>query len=545
MADIIDLLKRPGVCLNESLKQILQSLKLDTTQKKTKTEMQIEISDYVTKHPEDAEKVRKLASSFLIDSKTKRQSKSNSSQQTPPLTQPPSSTSTHPSPTPSSPPPPPSQPSTQTDQLDSQRDLFIISQDNPVSIDSSAMDIDSIIDHNKQKLDLDNENDVNDSDKRQRFEYSRDDIRDLISAQNRGYAIREKYISLLQEEVKELKRTNELKQQEIDILREECDYQKRQRNNVEQSLETKTNELDHTLRKFCGVIQDEIAQGMDKVTESVTTTQPKMVSSVPPNTAHHSKNPVTVGNALPSENGSLPRADLTQSNSQTTKKPEQKRLPRSNRILLVHDSNGSDVNPSLLKPGTRVTKALRYTTKLATEKIPKVENPDHVEDVVFMVGLNDLKDREDPLTPEELQDSALDMLLAYQKQFKNARFHLTGVPPIDFIPHKEANEALQKLSKYTESNFISTKACLDKTTKRLRPHLMRDRLHYNDWGIKTIAKGIKKSLFSSANRESTKLAILNGKKDSIIKNNKNDQGTMSDPDSTLGIEVIELDDSSI
>ena len=302
MADIIDLLKRPGVCLNESLKQILQSLKLDTTQKKTKTEMQIEISDYVTKHPEDAEKVRKLANSFLIDSKTQRQSKSNSSQQTPSLTQPPSSTSTHPPPTPSSPPPPPSQPSTQTDQLDSQRDLFIISQDNPVSIDSSAMDIDSIIDHNKQKLDLDNENDVNDSDKRQRFEYSRDDIRDLISAQNRGYAIREKHISLLQEEVKELKRTNELKQQEIDILREECDYQKRQRNNVEQSLETKTNELDHTLRKFCGVIQDEIAQGMDKVTESVTTTQPKTVSSVPPNTAHHSKNPDTVGNALPSEN---------------------------------------------------------------------------------------------------------------------------------------------------------------------------------------------------------------------------------------------------
>ena len=155
MADIIDLLKRPGVCLNESLKQILQSLKLDTTQKKTKTEMQIEISDYVTKHPEDAEKVRKLANSFLIDSKTQRQSKSNSSQQTPSLTQPPSSTSTHPPPTPSSPPPPPSQPSTQTDQLDSQRDLFIISQDNPVSIDSSAMDIDSIIDHNKRKLDLD------------------------------------------------------------------------------------------------------------------------------------------------------------------------------------------------------------------------------------------------------------------------------------------------------------------------------------------------------------------------------------------------------
>ena len=38
---------------------------------------------------------------------------------------------------------------------------------------------------------------------------------------------------------------------------------------------------------------------------------------------------------------------------------------------------------------------------------------------------------------------------------------------------------------------------------------MRDRFHYNDWGVRTICKVMKKSLFSPANKANGKLATLN------------------------------------
>ena len=38
---------------------------------------------------------------------------------------------------------------------------------------------------------------------------------------------------------------------------------------------------------------------------------------------------------------------------------------------------------------------------------------------------------------------------------------------------------------------------------------MRDQVHYNEWGVRIIAKGMKKSLFSIANIGNSKLANLN------------------------------------
>ena len=86
------------------------------------------------------------------------------------------------------------------------------------------------------------------------------------------------------------------------------------------------------------------------------------------------------------------------------------------------------------------------------------------------------------------------MQLNYDEKFPNARQHLTALPPLG-EKHSKANHLLQKLTAYTESNFISTKVFCDKTTKKLRANLMeRDGYHYNDWGVRMLAKEIKKSL---------------------------------------------------
>ena len=70
----------------------------------------------------------------------------------------------------------------------------------------------------------------------------------------------------------------------------------------------------------------------------------------------------------------------------------------------------------------------------------------------------------------------------------------------------EANKLLQKLSKHTGSNFISTKSFLDRGSGKLRANLMRDPIHFNEWGVRILAKEIKKSLYSKANMENLSLS---------------------------------------
>ena len=101
------------------------------------------------------------------------------------------------------------------------------------------------------------------------------------------------------------------------------------------------------------------------------------------------------------------------------------------------------------------------------------------------------------------------MLLLYQKKFPNARFHIVGIPPTDVVRHEETNEALDKIGKRTGTQFVSTKVFLDEHTKKIRSKTMRDKVHYNDWGVRTICKEMKKSLYSPDNKGNGKLAASN------------------------------------
>ena len=100
----------------------------------------------------------------------------------------------------------------------------------------------------------------------------------------------------------------------------------------------------------------------------------------------------------------------------------------------------------------------------------------------------------------------------YKAHFPNARQHITAVPPCnknDVPLCDDLNKLLQKLAKSTESNFISTKVFKDKNTVEIRSNTMEsDGYHYNTWGVRTIAKGMKKRIFSEANINSEKLKTL-------------------------------------
>ena len=92
------------------------------------------------------------------------------------------------------------------------------------------------------------------------------------------------------------------------------------------------------------------------------------------------------------------------------------------------------------------------------------------------------------------------------KRFRNARQHITALPPMS-DDQIETNRELQKLSNHTACNFISTKAFRDRMTGQMRRNLMKG-YHYNDIGVKTLAREIKKSIFSDSNKNSTCLDKL-------------------------------------
>ena len=161
------------------------------------------------------------------------------------------------------------------------------------------------------------------------------------------------------------------------------------------------------------------------------------------------------------------------------------------------------MNLSQLKHDSTVQMKTHYTTKEAIENIPKLNNPESVTDVLFQVGLNDFRRG---YKAKEIQENTLMMQIAYHKAFPNARQHLTALPPLA-NGHKSVSTLLQRLSTHTESNFVSTKVFTDGASGKLRAKTM-DGIHYSDFGIRLLAKEMKKSLYSSSNKNSQRLSTL-------------------------------------
>ena len=173
------------------------------------------------------------------------------------------------------------------------------------------------------------------------------------------------------------------------------------------------------------------------------------------------------------------------------------------KLIVVTDSNGKHLNMHKLKPELEGIWENRYELSEAINRIPKVADPEGVTDIVFQLGLNNLRRG---MKPNEIQDQILNIQMLYNQHFPNACQHVSGLPPLS-EEHVETNQLLQKLSSFTQSNYISTKVFMDRATGKLRSGLFND-YHYNNIGVKHLAKEIKKSLYSSANKNSQQQANI-------------------------------------
>ena len=139
-----------------------------------------------------------------------------------------------------------------------------------------------------------------------------------------------------------------------------------------------------------------------------------------------------------------------------------------------------------------------------------MNDPNTVSDIIFQVGLNNLNDG---WSPEKIKERTFEMQKKYNEKFPHARQHITGLPPLE-TKHRQTNKLLQELKDETKSNYITTKKFLDNNTKQPRLKLFkvknnRPDFHYNEGeGIKTLAKAIRRSLYSFENMEPQQLSQL-------------------------------------
>ena len=141
-------------------------------------------------------------------------------------------------------------------------------------------------------------------------------------------------------------------------------------------------------------------------------------------------------------------AQTTETATATTNSTENR--SRRQRIVVITDSNGECLKAQELMPGAEVRKKVRYHLKEAMRLTPKVTKPEEIDDVVFQIGLNDLRGG---FEAKEIVEKHFEMQVMYKRFFPNARQHVTALPPLS-SEHIHVNKGLQKLCNNLGCNFI-------------------------------------------------------------------------------------------
>ena len=174
-------------------------------------------------------------------------------------------------------------------------------------------------------------------------------------------------------------------------------------------------------------------------------------------------------------------------------------------VLLVGDANIDPLIPKLLHGTKEVRKLKRSTITEAWENMAACSEPGQVTDVILQVGANDMRKGADG---KEVKAGINRLQSKYKEKFKKARVHITALPPTEQA--KEANFHLRELAGETKSNFISLKGMKDRATHRVAAGMIQEtRQLYTTRGTTTLAREIKRSLYSNANlvKEDGKLDI--------------------------------------
>ena len=167
------------------------------------------------------------------------------------------------------------------------------------------------------------------------------------------------------------------------------------------------------------------------------------------------------------------------------------------KMIYVGDSNSREIDPLKLNRDLPCIKAVRYNMKEMKQNLPECENPEAVEEIIFNVGVNDVRLG---ANPHDIRYNMFQTQHTYYKKFPNARQHICAIPPTSQI-NQEVNRELGNLAQATGVNFISTKNLCDPSTKTILPSLIQaDKLHYTHEGIKMFARQIKRSIWSTNNK---------------------------------------------
>ena len=171
------------------------------------------------------------------------------------------------------------------------------------------------------------------------------------------------------------------------------------------------------------------------------------------------------------------------------------------KMIYIADSNGNGIEPRKLQRDLPCMKAKRYNLNEMTNSIPHCEEPEKVEEIIFNVGVNDVRLGSNA---HDIRHKMFNAQHKYYKKFPNARQHICAIPPTSQI-NQEVNKELSDLAQATGVNFISAKNLCDPTTKTIIPSMIQpDRLHYTADGIKAFGRQIKRSIWSHNNKVSTK-----------------------------------------
>lgn len=449
---ISSLLNRHPVSLKPNLAKLANALKMPVDDTKTIRSLQSEIQECVTTYPEYEQKIRDMAKEISSEYKLSQ---------------------------------------SQLPSKDTQPDLFA-SQSTNQSIDNQD---DQLIDGDlKRKIASiessdDDDDDSDDDDDGKARKRSRRETDPMIAISH--------LTELLQQSIEQNK-----------IVRREREEEKKRYDEKMTNVENELKEIKGMLKRdSVPVAQQKQQPTNSQLPHNKPTAQKATQQQPPPQQPPPKENTQPPKEQAPEKCQNEPLQQLRQSrlehkNNKTTQ--QENINPKKPKVLIVSDSNGQLLDLQRLKPEAHVIRANRYTTKQAVESIPVIENPSEITDIIFQVGFNDYRKG---TSAENIQENALDMQIKYFENFPQARQHITAIPPIGHS-HNEVNIQLQNLSKFTETNFITTKSLRDRNTGKIRTGLMEG-IHYNRYGISMVAREMKKSLYSTANRENNQLKSLN------------------------------------
>ena len=140
----------------------------------------------------------------------------------------------------------------------------------------------------------------------------------------------------------------------------------------------------------------------------------------------------------------------------------------------------------------------RFRLDDAKNRIPKVQGPHRVTDVVMLTGINDVK-----LSNASIQANILktdETCREYSSKFPRAKIHIGSIAPSNG-KHSEYNTQLKRLANERNVPFIAIDQMYDRKSGYLQ-HDMVKGIHYTDAGVKILAKQIKRSLYGNNTQRS-------------------------------------------